>query len=43
MFHLHGGALPMAQRAEIIELRRMLAVHGRRKPEYARYDTLFVL
>ena len=33
----------VAQRAEIIELRRMLAVDGLRKPEYARYDSLFAL
>lgn len=33
----------VAQRAEIIELRRMLAVEGLRKPEYHQYDTLFAL
>ncbi len=33
----------VAQRAEIIELRRMLAVDGLRKPEYGRYDALFAL
>ena len=33
----------VAQRAEIIELRRMLAVEGLRKPEYGRYDNLFAL
>ena len=33
----------VAQRAEIIELRRMLATEGLRKPEYNRYDALFVL
>jgi uncharacterized protein (DUF305 family) len=33
----------VAQRAEIIELRRMLAVDGLRKPEYHKYDTLFNL
>ncbi len=33
----------MAQRAEIIELRRMLATEGLRKPEYGRYDALFAL
>ncbi|MCP9858954.1 MULTISPECIES: DUF305 domain-containing protein [unclassified Cyanobium] len=33
----------VAQRAEIIELRRMLAVDGLRKPVYARYDSLFAL
>ncbi len=33
----------VAQRAEIIELRRMLAVGGLRKPEYGRYDALFAL
>jgi uncharacterized protein (DUF305 family) len=31
----------VAQRAEIIELRRMLAVEGLRKPEYFKYDALF--
>ncbi len=33
----------VAQRAEIIELRRMLAVDGLRKPEYHKYDALFAL
>ena len=33
----------VAQRAEIIELRRMLAVEGLRKPEYFKYDALFSL
>ncbi|MEA5441114.1 DUF305 domain-containing protein [Cyanobium gracile] len=33
----------VAQRAEIIELRRMLATEGLRKPDYHRYDALFVL
>ena len=33
----------VAQRAEIIELRRMLAREGLRKPAYHRYDTLFAL
>ncbi len=33
----------LAQRAEIIELRRMLAVEGLRKPEYHRFDPLFRL
>jgi uncharacterized protein (DUF305 family) len=33
----------VAQRAEIIELRRMLAVEGLRKPEYHNYDALFSL
>ena len=33
----------VAQRAEIIELRRMLAVEGLRKPEYSKYDALFRL
>jgi uncharacterized protein (DUF305 family) len=33
----------VAQRAEIMELRRMLAVEGLRKPEYYRYDPLFRL
>jgi uncharacterized protein (DUF305 family) len=33
----------VAQRAEIIQLRRMLAVEGLRKPEYRRYDALFAL
>lgn len=33
----------VAQRAAIIELRRMLAVEGLRKPEYRRYDALFAL
>jgi uncharacterized protein (DUF305 family) len=32
-----------AQWAEIIQLRRMLAVEGLRKPEYHHYDTLFTL
>jgi uncharacterized protein (DUF305 family) len=31
----------VAQRAEIMELRRMLAVEGLRKPEYSNYDSLF--
>jgi hypothetical protein len=43
MFHHHGGGLFMAQRAEIIELRRMLAVDGLRKPGYACCEALFVL
>ena len=33
----------VAQRAEIIQLRRMLALEGQRKPEYSQYDTLFSL
>ena len=33
----------VAQRAEIIELRRMLALEGLRKPAYHRYDALFAL
>ena len=33
----------VAQRAEIIQLRRMLALEGLRKPEYSQYDTLFSL
>ncbi len=33
----------VAQRAEIIELRRMLALEGLRKPEYYKYDRLFAL
>ncbi|APD47105.1 MULTISPECIES: hypothetical protein [Synechococcaceae] len=33
----------LAQRAEIIELRRMLAVDGLRKPAYHKYDALFAL
>ncbi|MEO1004145.1 MAG: DUF305 domain-containing protein [Cyanobacteria bacterium J06638_7] len=33
-------AVIVAQRAEIIELRRMLAVEGLRKPEYFKYDAL---
>lgn len=33
----------IAQRAEIIELRRMLAVEGLRKLEYSKYDALFRL
>lgn len=33
----------LAQRAEIIELRRMLAVEGLRKPEYHKFDALFRL
>ena len=33
----------VAQRAEIIELRRMLAVEGLNKPEYHQYDSLFAL
>ncbi len=36
-------AVIRAQRAEIIELRRMLALEGLRKPEYAAYDALFAL
>lgn len=31
----------VAQRAEIIELRRMLRLEGLRKPEYSQYDALF--
>jgi len=31
----------VAQRAEIIELRRMLRVEGLSKPEYSKYDALF--
>jgi uncharacterized protein (DUF305 family) len=33
----------VAQRAEIMELRRMLALEGLRKPEYLKYDALFNL
>jgi uncharacterized protein (DUF305 family) len=33
----------VAQRAEIIELRRMLGREGLNKPEYSRYDALFRL
>ncbi len=33
----------VAQRAEIMELRRMLALEGLRKPEYRKYDALFNL
>jgi uncharacterized protein (DUF305 family) len=33
----------VAQRAEIRELRRMLAVEGLRKPDYHNYDALFAL
>ena len=33
----------VAQRAEIIQLRRMLALEGQRKPEYSQYDALFSL
>ena len=33
----------VAQRAEIIELRRMLALEGLRKPDYHNYDALFAL
>jgi uncharacterized protein (DUF305 family) len=36
-------AVIVAQRAEIRELRRMLAVEGLRKPEYHNYDALFAL
>ncbi|MBE9171660.1 DUF305 domain-containing protein [Cyanobium sp. LEGE 06143] len=36
-------AVIVAQRAEIIELRRMLAVEGLCKPEYSQYDELFAL
>lgn len=43
MLHHHGGALIVAQRAEMIELRRRLATDGLRKPEYGRYDALFAL
>ncbi len=32
-----------AQRAEILQLRRMLALEGLRKPDYHRYDALFGL
>jgi hypothetical protein len=31
----------VAQRTEIIELRRMLLRDGLRKPEYSQYDALF--
>jgi uncharacterized protein (DUF305 family) len=31
----------VAQRAEIIELRRMLWLEGLSKPEYSQYDALF--
>jgi uncharacterized protein (DUF305 family) len=40
--HFARGVIA-AQRAEIIELRRMLATDGLRKPEYSRYDALFAL
>jgi uncharacterized protein (DUF305 family) len=40
--HFAQGVI-VAQRAEIIELRRMLATDGLRKPEYGRYDALFAL
>jgi len=33
----------VAQRAEIIALRRMLAVEGLRKPAYYKFDNLFAL
>ena len=33
----------VAQRAEIMDLRRMLALEGLRKPEYHQYDALFAL
>ncbi|MEI6032029.1 MAG: DUF305 domain-containing protein [Synechococcaceae cyanobacterium ELA739] len=33
----------VAQRAEIMELRRMLALEGLHKPEYHQYDALFAL
>ncbi|PZV04112.1 MAG: DUF305 domain-containing protein [Cyanobium sp.] len=33
----------VAQRAEIMQLRKMLAVEGLRKPEYHKYDALFTL
>ncbi len=33
----------VAQRAEILQLRRMLALDGLNKPEYHRYDSLFAL
>jgi hypothetical protein len=33
----------VAQRAEIVKLRRMLAAGGLPKPEYGRYDGLFAL
>ncbi len=33
----------VAQRAEIMQLRRMLASEGLHKPEYGRYDVLFAL
>ena len=36
-------AVIVAQRAEIMELRRMLALEGLRKPEYSNYDALFSL
>lgn len=38
-----ASAVIVAQRAEIIQLRRMLALEGLRKPEYGRYDALFSL
>jgi uncharacterized protein (DUF305 family) len=36
-------AVIVAQRAEIIQLRKMLALDGLRKPEYYQYDGLFAL
>jgi uncharacterized protein (DUF305 family) len=36
-------AVIVAQRAEIMELRRMLALDGLRKPEYHKFDALFSL
>ena len=33
----------VAQRAEIMQLRRMLALGGLRKPEYHKYDSMFAL
>ncbi|MCT0218580.1 DUF305 domain-containing protein [Synechococcus sp. CS-1329] len=41
--HRFAREVIVAQRAEIIELRRMLAVEGLRKPEYHKFDALFRL
>jgi uncharacterized protein (DUF305 family) len=38
-----AGQVIVAQRAEIIQLRRMLAVEGLRRPAYHQYDDLFAL
>jgi uncharacterized protein (DUF305 family) len=38
-----ASTIIVAQRQEIIRLRRMLQHDGLNKPDYVRYDSLFVL